>query len=129
MNKWLQSYYNAKSRCECKLDRKYHRYGGRGIKLLMTKMDFERIWHRDMACLMKAPTIDRIDNNGNYEISNCRFIERTDNARKENIRITKSDIIKIKELYAKGNTTYREMEKIFCIKRSQLCNIVNGRTR
>ena len=47
----------------------------------MTKDDFKFIWFRDKAHGMKQPSIDRIDNDGNYELSNCRFIEHRENAR------------------------------------------------
>ena len=74
-NPWLTAYCGARARCNNKNNPKYSRYGERGIKLLMTKDDFKFLWFRDKAYLMKKPSIDRIDNDGNYELSNCRFIE------------------------------------------------------
>ena len=35
---------------------------------------------------MERPSIDRIDDNGNYCIENCRFIEFIDNARRTAIK-------------------------------------------
>jgi hypothetical protein len=81
-NPWAVSCNSAKQRCTNKNDEHYIRYGGRGIKFLMTSKDFKFLWHRDNAQNMKSPTIDRINNDGNYELSNCRFIERSENGRK-----------------------------------------------
>ena len=71
---WIQSFYKAKQRCTNSNHPQYHNYGGRGIKLLMTKEDFEHLYYRDNGDMMDCATIDRIDNDGNYELSNCTFI-------------------------------------------------------
>jgi len=84
-NPWLCSYFNAKARCKNKNHPKYHRYGGRGIKFLMIKDDFKFLWFRDKAYLLKRPSIDRKDNDGNYELNNCRFIEFYENKAESNI--------------------------------------------
>jgi hypothetical protein len=49
-------------------------------RFLMSLNDFIYLWERDRASLMKRPSIDRIDGNGNYEIRNCRFIEGSENS-------------------------------------------------
>ena len=81
-NPWLNSYTSAEQRCNNKNHHCYHRYGGRGIKFIITKEEFKVLWNRDKASRMKWPTIDRINNNGNYEFSNCRFIEMSENSKK-----------------------------------------------
>jgi hypothetical protein len=79
---WMSSYRNAKSRCENKSYVSYNRYGGRGIKFMLTEEEIKKLWFRDKAYLLKRPSIDRIDNDGNYKYNNCRFIEKYDNRKK-----------------------------------------------
>lgn len=81
-NPWLVSYTTAEQRCNNKNHHAYKYYGGRGIKFLLTKEEIKYLYERDFACLMKWPTIDRINNDGNYELSNCRFIEMGENSRR-----------------------------------------------
>lgn len=81
-NPWYSSYEHARSRCNYSNNKYYYRYGGRGIKFLMTEEDFKYLWIRDNAENMKCPNIDRINNDGNYELSNCRFIEKSLNSKR-----------------------------------------------
>lgn len=72
---WDLYYDSAKQRCENKNSPSWPNYGGRGIKLLMTKEDFKTLWFRDKAFEMIKPSVHRINNDGNYEINNCIFME------------------------------------------------------
>jgi len=78
---WLFCYYGAKQRCINPNTSKFHLYGGKGVKFLLSKRDVEYLWNRDLAFLQNRPSLDRKDSNGNYEISNCRFIELSENSR------------------------------------------------
>jgi hypothetical protein len=79
---WLMNFEAAKDRCLRKGNKSFSHYGGKGIKFLMSKNDFKVLWIRDHAFLFSRPSIDRINPDGNYELSNCRFIEHSENARR-----------------------------------------------
>jgi hypothetical protein len=78
---WVITLFRARARCNNKNDR----YGKRGIKCFLTPEEIKIIWFRDKAHLLKRPSIDRIDNNGNYTFDNCRFIELSENSRLGNL--------------------------------------------
>ena len=72
---WIRTLYNIRTRCEHKSHKGFKNYGGKGIKCLLSVNDIKSLWLFYGADDMVNPSIDRIDSNGNYAVSNCRFIE------------------------------------------------------
>ena len=50
-----------------------------GIEVRLTVIEIARMWFRDVAWTMYKPEIDRVDPEGHYEFTNCRFIEKKAN--------------------------------------------------
>lgn len=74
--RFYEVWKGMKNRCSNKSHRWYKNYGGRGIKVCKRWMTFENF--RDDMFLSYSPglTLDRINNDGNYEPSNCKWITR-----------------------------------------------------
>lgn len=83
--KTYSSWYSMIQRCTNKNNINYAKYGGRGISVCKEWMESFVNFVSDMGSRPTGKTIDRVDVNGNYEPSNCRWAtqaEQNKNKRK-----------------------------------------------
>lgn len=78
--KEYRAWKGARGRCNNPNYHAYHRYGGRGIKVCERWNDFNN-FIKDMGTAPdNSYQLDRIDNNGDYEPNNCRWVTPKENA-------------------------------------------------
>lgn len=119
----LNSVWNSmKQRCNNSKNSQYYNYGGRGIKVCPEWNDknngFVNFYNWAIKNGYKEGlSIDRINNNGNYEPNNCRWttIQEQSNNRRTNRYIT----------YNKETHTIAEWSKIVNINRYTLYDRIN----
>lgn len=90
-----RSWNGAKNRCNNKNNKDYMSYGGRGIKFCERWNKFEAFLS-DMGEKPVGLSLDRINNDGNYEPDNCRWATKSEQNSNQRKRYS---VVKIK----KGN--------------------------
>ena len=94
-NRIYKIWTHMKGRCLNKTDSEYFRYGGRGISICKEwEKDFMNFYNWAITNGYEENlTIDRINNNGNYEPDNCRWtdMKTQSNNRRSNRMITIGD--------------------------------------
>lgn len=107
---------SMKQRCSNPNNKKYHLYGGRGIRVCERWLDFSN-FTKDMGRRPEGATIDRIDPDGDYGPGNCRWA--TYSEQNYNLRLRSDNTTGHKGVYLDKRRTHT--------KPWTSCIYVNGR--
>ncbi|HDR8448215.1 TPA: hypothetical protein QC311_000234 [Bacillus cereus] len=70
------SWKNMKSRCLNEKNKSYRHYGGKGVVICEAWLSYEIFYNWSITNGYEDNlTLDRIDNDGNYELNNCRWVD------------------------------------------------------
>ena len=123
-----RSWLGMRSRCDSTSNEHYPDYGGRGITVCARWRSFENFL-ADMGERPPGMTLDRYPNNdGNYELSNCRWADKYQQAR--NRRSTKLSVEKATSIRAQAcaGASLNEIADAFGFRYELVRRVVHGDT-
>jgi hypothetical protein len=128
MSKWPEYgiWNTMRYRCDNPKSDMYYRYGGRGIKVCERWEKFENFIEDMGRRPTKKHQIDRIDNDGNYEPDNCRWIINCENYRNRSDTKLTHDIVDHIRSLEKPNQT--ELAKKYGVSQSTIWSVLNYKT-
>lgn len=89
------------NRCTNKNFKNFNNYGGRGIKVCERWLKFDNFLLDMDVKPNKDYQIDRIDNDGNYELNNCKWSSRIENCNNKNNNVKynyKGELLSVSEI-------------------------------
>ena len=112
-------------RCNNTKHPRYKDYGGRGIAVCDRWLNSFMNFLADMGKAPKGLTLDRKDNDGNYELGNCRWATPAQQAQNSrNAKLNKLKVSVIRKLLNEGTLTQNDIAEIFNVDQT-LISLIN----
>jgi hypothetical protein len=134
-----KTFTGMRDRCRNPKHQYYHRYGGRGISVCPQWLERGSgfwNWLEHMGPRPEGHSIDRIDNDGNYEPGNVRWATRSQQYYNSDIakgerhgqsKLTREKVSLIKKALAEGLSA-KAVGAMFGVPRTTVSDIKHGRT-
>ena len=124
-----KSWESIKRKCYKPTCHSFNYYGGRGIIVCDSWLESFDNFYLAMGECPEGHTLGRIDNEGNYEPSNCRWETRKQQARnRSTTKLSEEDILNIRNLRNQSKLKLKDIAKIYNISLTTVCEIAKYRT-
>jgi len=113
-------------RCTNENNQSYRKYGGRGIVVCERWRNSFTSFYKDIGPRpFPEAQIDRIDNDGNYEPGNCRWVSSKINNRNKNSNVLTGNLV-VKMVSMRGNgMTYMDISKALNVKYENVRSVLS----
>jgi hypothetical protein len=125
-----QVWSGMRTRCTNKNEYAWHRYGGRGIKVDKEWDSFPafRSWALANG-YSDSMELDRIDNDGDYKPSNCRFVSHVENVRNSTTaKLTLNIVRHIRASLRLTKLTHAGIGRVMGVTKGTISKIAEGKT-
>lgn len=118
-----QSWQMMRKRCENSNHDRYKWYGARGITVCERWQRFENFLE-DMGERPNGMSIDRIDNDGNYEAANCKWITHVEQIRKKRATKLNTEAVKVIRFFVARGASRAKTARVYGVSRSTVSKLV-----